>query len=219
MKKLILYNQITSPLRYPGGKGFFTDYFVDLIKANNLSGCSYYEPFSGGAGAALGLLAKGVVSQILLNDADYHIYCFWKAIINHNQEFVDRLTAVEVSIPGWKKQKAIYENPRKHTLCEVAFSTFFLNRCNHSGIIAGAGPIGGYKQKGKWRLTARFNKLALAERVLQVGKFKKQMSIQNMDAINFLKKFLPRGNKRKNVFVYCDPPYVSAGNKLYLMES
>ncbi len=216
MKEDNVLKQITSPLRYPGGKGLLTDYFVDLMSKNDLYGCRYFEPYAGGAGVALGLLSKGAASEIFLNDADYHIYCFWKAIVSHNQEFIDRLDSVDASVQEWGKQKDIYENPKKHTLCEVAFSTFFLNRCNRSGIIAGAGPIGGYEQKGEWRLNARFNKSVLAARIMAIGNFKKQISIQNMDAIDFLKNFLPRGNERKNVFVYCDPPYVSAGNKLYL---
>lgn len=216
MNQNCAFQHLTSPLRYPGGKGLLADYFADLMSRNNLSGCQYFEPYAGGAGVALGLLSKGVASEIFLNDADYHIYCFWKAIISHNQEFVDRLNSVEVSVQEWTKQKDVYQNPEKHTLCEVAFSTFFLNRCNRSGIIAGAGPIGGYEQRGKWRLNARFNKSALTSRILRIGEFRKQISIQNKDAVDFLKNALPRGNNRRNIFVYCDPPYVSAGNRLYL---
>jgi DNA adenine methylase len=211
-----LIKQITSPLRYPGGKGLLMSYFSDLMKQNDLTGCRYFEPFAGGAGVALGLLSKGVASEISLNDADYHIYCFWKAIIEHNQQFIDRLNSVPLSIEEWGKQKEIYLNPKKHTIFEVAFSSFFLNRCNRSGIIAGAGPIGGYEQQGEWRLDARFNKTVLTERIVRIGMMKKYITIQNMDAIEFLKTYLPKGKGRKNVLVYCDPPYVSAGNKLYL---
>ena len=37
-----------------------------------------------------------------------------------------------------------------------------------------------------------------------------------MDAISFLIKHLPRGNERKRVFAYLDPPYWSNGNRLYM---
>lgn len=211
-----LIKQIISPLRYPGGKGLLTSYFADLMRQNDLTSCRYFEPFAGGAGVALGLLSKEIASDIFLNDADYHIYCFWKAIIENNQQFVDCLHSAPLNIEEWRAQKEIYLNPKKHTIFEVAFSSFFLNRCNRSGIIAGAGPIGGYEQQGEWRLDVRFNKTVLAERILQIGTMKKHINIQNMDAIEFLKTYLPKGKGRENVLVYCDPPYVSAGNKLYL---
>jgi len=208
--------QFASPLRYPGGKGLLTEYFVELIRQNNMEGCKYYEPFAGGAGVALGLLSEGLVSEIVLNDADYHIYCFWKVVIEHNEAFIDCLNATPVTIDEWNKQKEIYQAPGEYSMFEVAFSTFFLNRCNRSGIIASAGPIGGFQQNGDWRLDARFNKATLAGRLLEIGKMKKKITIKNLDAITFLKTCLTRGMGRRNALVYCDPPYVFAGNKLYL---
>jgi DNA adenine methylase len=207
---------LVSPLRYPGGKGLLSSYFGTLMEENALKGCKYFEPFAGGGGVALGLLSNGVASEIILNDADYHIYCFWKAIIERNHEFVGWVKDVALTMEEWKKQKEIYQNPKKHKLFEIACSTFYLNRCNRSGIIAGAGPIGGYEQKGSWKLDARFNRNMLSDRVTQIGKLKKHIKIFNMDAIDFLKKQLPRGQARNRVLVYCDPPYVSAGDKLYL---
>jgi len=62
-----LSKQITSPLRYPGGKGLLMEYFVEIMKHNDLEGCCYYEPFAGGAGVALGLLSNGRASKIVLN--------------------------------------------------------------------------------------------------------------------------------------------------------
>ena len=45
-----------SPLRYPGGKGRLTQYVIDLIEMNGLTGGHYVEPFAGGAGVALSSL-------------------------------------------------------------------------------------------------------------------------------------------------------------------
>ena len=59
-----------SPLRYPGGEAFLSEFLADVIDLNNLRGCVYFEPYAGGAGAALKLLNAGVVSEIRLNDAD-----------------------------------------------------------------------------------------------------------------------------------------------------
>lgn len=207
---------IRSPLRYPGGKSVFSPYFSDLMEQNGLKSRRYFEPFAGGAGVALGLLSSNIASEAILNDADYHIYCFWTSVLNENERFLEEIQNATLSIKEWQKQRMIYYKPEKYSIFEIGFSTFYLNRCNRSGILAGAGPIGGYKQKGEWRLDARFNKDNLMTRIEGVGTLKDRIFIENMDAIIFLRKCLPRGRGRENVFVYIDPPYVSAGNRLYL---
>ncbi len=207
---------LKSPLRYPGGKGTFGPYFVKIMKQNGLYGGKYLEPFAGGAGVALVLLSSGAASEIILNDADYHIYCFWVSILDENERFCDKIRNVDISIREWQNQKKIYMKPNQHNTFDVGFSTFFLNRCNRSGIIAGAGPIGGYKQEGKWRLDVRFNKDDLITRIEQIGRLKNQIIIENLDAIVFLRNYLINPHDRDKVLVYIDPPYVSAGNRLYL---
>lgn len=138
-----------SPLRYPGGKGAFYPYFLELMKQNGLHGGKYFEPFAGGAGVALGLLSSNIASDVKLNDADYHIYCFWVSVLDENERFIEEIRNIELSVKEWQNQKMIYFEPENYPVFEVGFSTFYLNRCNRSGILAGAGPIGGYEQKGK----------------------------------------------------------------------
>ena len=73
-----------SPLRYPGGKYKMFKYTKKLIQSNNLTGCTYIEPYAGGAGLALGLLfdqEEKPVSRIILNDLDRSIYAFWYSVL------------------------------------------------------------------------------------------------------------------------------------------
>jgi len=205
---------IKSPLRYPGGKGSLYPFFVETLKLNDTLGGKYYEPFAGGSGVGLALLSLGVISEMIINDYDYHIYSYWYSLLNENKRLVDAISAVDVTISEWHKQKNIYDNPDKFSVFEVGFSTFFLNRCNRSGIISGAGPIGGFAQNGKWLIDERFNKEGLIERTIEVGKLKKSISIYNQDAIVFLKEHFEK--KPGKSFLYLDPPYVKAGNRLYL---
>lgn len=205
-----------SPLRYPGGKGRLADFLEDTIDINNLRGCDYYEPYVGGAGAALALLKNKAVSRIIINDADYRIYAFWKSVLLYPQVFVQEIFSVPLTINEWRRQKAICEEPRLYSLFEVGFSTFYVNRCNRSGILLGAGPIGGISQKGKWKLDARFNRENLAQMILAVSGMKDSIILKNDDAIIFLKNVLPKGKKRKRSFVYLDPPYVNKASRLYL---
>ena len=79
-----------SPLRYPGGKYKLYRYVSELVSENNCS--SYIEPFCGGSAVALELLLKGVVKNIIINDYDYTIFCFWDSVINRTSEFIELIT-------------------------------------------------------------------------------------------------------------------------------
>lgn len=205
-----------SPLRYPGGKSRLAGLLEAMISLNDLDGCDYYEPFAGGAGAALALLKSNAVSHLYLNDADVRIYSFWKACVSESERFAERIFEVPLTIDEWRRQRDICTHPSKHTQFEIGFAAFYMNRCNRSGVLMGAGPIGGYEQKGKWRLDVRFNREALARRALQLGQLRSAISLSKMDAIDFLKKRLPQGSARLHAFVYLDPPYVQKGQRLYL---
>ncbi|MEW9681563.1 DNA adenine methylase [Pseudomonas sp. TE50-2] len=208
--------KIASPLRYPGGKASLTAFLTDVIELNDLRGRSYYEPYAGGAGAALSLLRNNVVSNIYINDADQRVYAFWNAALKESARFVDAIFDVPLTISEWHNQKEICNSPGAYDQFSVGFAAFYMNRCNRSGVLTGAGPIGGYEQSGKWTLDVRFNRETLAERILAMAKVNDRIMLTNMDAIDFLKEKLPRGKFRSKVFVYFDPPYVNKGQRLYL---
>ena len=206
-----------SPLRYPGGKASLASTLARTIELNDLSGCPYFEPFAGGAGAALRLLRDGVVSEIHLNDLDPRIaFAFWNAALNEPDRFVDTIRSVPLNVEEWTRQQHICREGDAGRSFELGFSTFYLNRCNRSGVLLGAAPIGGYSQTGKWRIAARFHRDNLAERVLKIARKREQIHVSNLDALAFLAKFLPKGRGRRRAFAYLDPPYHSNGNRLYL---
>ena len=182
-----------SPLRYPGGKAGLAGFLTDLIDLNDLRGCIYYEPFAGGAGAALTLLQKEIVSKLFLNDADQRIYAFWSSALQESERFVEKIQTVPLTIEEWHRQHDICARPELHRKFEVGFATFFMNRCNRSGVLTGSGPIGGYRQTGNWRMNVRFNRSALTERILALARLKNFIHLSWDDAIDFLKSKLPRG--------------------------
>jgi len=205
-----------SPLRYPGGKGCLAGFLAEVMSLNGLSGAAYYEPYVGGAGAALELLRRGCVSKVVINDADPRIAAFWTVALGQSDRFADKVLTVPLDMDEWRTQRAILAQPQAHDTFEIGFAAFYLNRCNRSGVLAGAGPIGGMGQAGKWKLDARFNREQLAKRVFALRDFCGSVHIENQDALCFLRSKLPRGAGRKKVFVYLDPPYVNKGQRLYL---
>ncbi len=203
-------NFISSPLRYPGGKSTLTPHFSDIIKHNRMQKITYVEPFAGGAGAALNLLYLEYVDSIWINDADYNIYSFWYSVINQTDDFIDLITRTEVNMDNWLKARNVVYNNDSFNIVEVGFSTFYLNRCNHSGVI-NAGPIGGQEQKGKWKIDARYNKGNLIERIRKISYYKERIKITNEDATDLLPELYG-----ENYFLYLDPPYFNKGKELYL---
>ena len=205
-----------SPLRYPGGKASLASFLTRTIELNDLHGCTYFEPFAGGAGAALRLLREKVVSEVRINDLDVRIIAFWNAVLGERERFVEAILTVPLSVAEWKKQREIYRRGDTSKEFDLGFATFYLNRCNRSGVLFRAAPIGGREQSGKWRIDARFNRAALAERVVAIWQRRERIHVTNLDAREFLVHHLPRGRERSRVFAYLDPPYHSNGNRLYL---
>lgn len=199
-----------SPLRYPGGKSFLFPLFDRLLGETDMTDVVYIEPFAGGAGAALALLLRDKVSSIVINDFDRAIYSFWKSAVVESERFIDTIRSTPVTVPQWKKQKAIYQNHRSKRF-ELGFATFFLNRTNRSGFLAG-GPIGGMEQKGEWKLTARYNKSGLVARIEKLQAFRDRIKITNKDGVELLDDYLDN----KNALMYLDPPYYDKGATLYM---
>lgn len=199
-----------SPLRYPGGKTFLFPFFDRVIKDNKLQGITYVEPFAGGAGAALALLFLEKVEKIVINDLDRAIYSFWKSAIFNSEKFIDKINSTPINIKEWRKQKAIYHDPKAKQL-DRGFATFYLNRTNVSGILEG-GPIGGIKQLSQWKIDARFNKVKLIEKIRQLAQYKNRITVFNKDGLELITEYL----NQKNAFIYLDPPYYEKGSTLYL---
>ncbi len=205
-----------TPLRYPGGKSVLSPLLADFIVRNNLSDGIYVEPYAGGAGAGLNLLFSEYINQVMLNDADRAVFLLWKSILFQTDTFIKLVNDTPINIEEWKHQRFIFKNQSMFSDLEIGFSTFYLNRCNRSGILY-AGPIGGQSQTGRWRLDARFNKSNLTRKIKKIALYNTRISIHNLDAIEFLENYIrPISLKESKILVYLDPPYFSKGNQLYL---
>jgi len=205
-------SQSCSPLRYPGGKAKLYSLVKKILCCNGLLGCTYVEPFAGGAGLAIKSLLNNDVKRIVLNDLDPAIFYFWNTILTRTEEFCNAIDRAKLTIDEWQRQKTIFKNGYCQNEFEYAFSVFYLNRTNISGILNG-GVIGGVDQKGTYKMDVRFNKENLKKRIRNLAERKKDIILYNIDARDFivggyLKKY-------RKVFVNFDPPYVNKGDQLY----
>lgn len=154
-------HSVKTPLRYPGGKSVLSAYVSGLIDTSGCGG-TYVEPYAGGAGIALRLLAEGKVSGIVINDMDVNVHAFWDAVVNDHARFMQLFDRVEPTIEQWHHWRAVLRDPVSEL--ERGFAFFFLNRTCRSGVVT-AGVIGGLAQKGRYRVDARYNKSALRDKL------------------------------------------------------
>lgn len=184
----------------------------DILTENCTGSISYAEPYAGGCGLALSLLFKGDVQELHLNDVDISIASLWHCILNDTDRLLKKVNDVNVNIDEWKKQKLVQEQKESVDTLELAFSTLFLNRTNHSGIIKG-GVMGGKNQTGKYKLDCRFTKKTLVDRIQEIADNSKNIYFYNMDAIDFISHM--ESLEVRDLILMVDPPYYNKGKSLY----
>jgi DNA adenine methylase len=202
-----------TPLRYPGGKQRLAPFVAEILQHNHAIGWNYVEPYAGGAGVAMELLLNGNVGHVYLNDSSLHIYAFWKAVLSDPETFCRRISRASMTLETWRSHREIVRHPEQHDISELGFSTFFLNRCNRSGILT-AGVIGGLAQRGQWRIDARFPRNELIKRVEVIAAHRRRITVTNLDAELFMDRRL--NALPPETLVYCDPPYFARADRLYL---
>jgi DNA adenine methylase len=200
-----------SPLRYPGGKGKVANYIKLLFLRNGLVGHSYAEIYAGGASVAFALLFEEYASHIYINDLNRSIHAFWSAVLNDTELLCRLIRDTAITMEEWHRQKAVQLATNPDPL-DLAFSTFFLNRTNRSGIIL-AGVIGGKNQSGAWKLDVRFNKNDLIQRIQKIARHRSRITLTRTDAAEYIRKELV--TLTRDLLVYLDPPYYVKGEGLY----
>ena len=128
------------------------------------------------------------------------------------EEFAARIINTPLDVEEWRRQKEIYRAADESNPLALGFAFFYLNRTNRSGIL-NAGPIGGVKQNGNYKIDARFNRDQLAERVAAIGSSRITHTVirhgRHVGCADFI-------DADTSAFVYIDPPYVDMGGSLYL---
>jgi DNA adenine methylase len=200
-----------SPLRYPGGKAKIYDRVRTLIEVKGFGDKTYVEPFAGGFGIGIALLADGVIQRAMLNDYDKHLYHFWHSVMNDTETLLKMIRDTPITIEERVRQKAVFRDQNSSVTAD-GFATLFLNRVNFSGVLNG-GPIGGRNQKGTYKVDCRFNKDDISGRIELAASFRERVEVLNEDGGKLIIR-LSEESERDDFF-NIDPPYVVKGNRLY----
>ncbi len=199
-----------SPLRYPGGKAALAGLFADLIAEIGIDGCTYVEPYAGGAGAGIALLREGLVDRLVINDIDPAVHAFWSEVATNNDDFTSWVEEVPLTVEQWLVQRDIYRSKTSDAQ-QLGRAFFYLNRTNRSGILR-AGVIGGQAQTGNYKIDARFNRGTLVSRLRAIGDLAHAIEVTALDGRTVIDRYA----QDSSAFLYIDPPYVAAGGRLYL---
>jgi DNA adenine methylase len=207
-----------SPLRYPGGKALLASYISGVIEENYLCGCTFYEPYAGGASVSLQLLRLGFIDKAVLVERDPLVYAFWKSAIQKTEELCEAVMCCEITLDTWKAllpAREIKHPTKAHDIdiVSLGLAGLFFNRTNFSGIM-GAGPIGGMSQSSAYKIDCRFNKESICRQIRAVGALKGRIEIKFDDALSFLRRNAEKISAGFSL-VYVDPPYYAQGRKLY----
>ncbi len=187
-------------------------YFARILADQQAPIRSYAEPYAGGAGAGLYLLTEGYIDHLYINDLNPGIAAFWRSVLRNTDEFVDLVRREPISVGRWHEHRQTYLSGETSSELDLGFATFYLNRCNRSGILT-ARPIGGLDQTGRWKIDARFNREELCRRIQLIAEYRDSVTVTSLQALEFLRR---RSRSKKLTFCYVDPPYLNKGEDLYM---
>jgi DNA adenine methylase len=212
--------------RYPGGKTKLTknilqemreilnkgSYDVDFLE-DHPNDFTFVDVFVGGGSVALGVANEYPASSLILNDLDEWMYCFWKEIINGNAK---KLTSsiMNTNPPNVQNFEHWRERIEKGDLtkAEKAFVALFFNRTAFSGIFK-SGPMGGFSQKGKYKIDCRYNAQRMVKMIEDIATDFTQRKVECYQ--EDYKTLIERYRGDENMFLYLDPPYMKQGKQLY----
>lgn len=202
-----------SPLRYPGGKRRLAPFVADVVERSGLAGGLLAEPFAGGAAVAISLLEAGVAGEIALGDVDPYVSAFWTVVFSAQALLLAEMAAeAKLTLDEWQRQKV----SRPSDLLGQAFRCLYLNRTSFSGSIMDyAGPVGGKSQAGPYSLGCRFNRKAIARRILELSDLSDRVRFVERGCWKDMVERLGRGNSPERLFWYLDPPYFAKARRLY----
>lgn len=205
-------------MRYPGSKRKFKKPILNFIKSfyykYSNPNMIYIEPFAGMFHIGQEVLKQFDFNDVILNDIDKGIYCYWNAIIEYPNDLIDKIEYFEPSVDKFFEFKRFFNNEINNIeikIVDIAFKKIAIHQMSFSGLGAkSGGPIGGIAQKGKYKIDSRWNKKKIKKEIVYLNELCK-------NKINkcYSKDFSYFLNKSDNNFIYIDPPYYEKGEDLY----
>jgi len=207
-------------IRYPGSKHRIRDriigsfpYDIKLELWSASRKWRYIEPFFGSGAIGFSILDKlPITSTAVLADIDLGIVSLWKAVQEAPDELIGKIVNFRPSVAAYEDFKRT-DGDKTLDPVELGFRKLALHQMSFSGLGAkSGGPIGGADQSNpQYNINCRWKPDIQVTRVLS-----RHAILRRCTALITCKDFQNvLADARETDFIYCDPPYVSAGPGLY----
>jgi len=194
--------------RYPGGKTKIASKIVDALIP--IEHNKFVDVFAGGGSVFIEYANRNNNTDIIINDTDKYIFYFWYLMCNNRcDEIIDAIISCgEPTIDKFNSMRKLEDSSE----IIMAFKALFFNRTTFSGIFS-SGPIGGYKQLGKYKINCRYNANKIIEKLkdISISLAKKNLSCLSIDFKDLISKY----KDDSMALLYLDPPYMGQGHQLY----
>lgn len=198
-----------SPLRYPGGKSKLIDYLAAEFKEEQMD--TFVEVFAGGASVGLALLDGGKINHLALNDIDPGVYAFWSVVCTRPEVLLEKLDGQPPTTGDFLTAKEMLKRPSTWSTEALAWAMLVANRLSYSGIVK-ANALGG-KLGTEQDLLVRWNPNELKKRIEAIYGMADRITVSNIDAMELIENSA-YWDMKSTLFI--DPPYVRAGQSMYL---
>ena len=196
-----------SPFRYPGGKTWLVPRIRRWLSSLGAPVQELVEPFAGGGVVSLTAVFENLALRSTMVELDDEVAAVWKAILNgYGPLLAERIMGFELS----RETVIAAVRAGTNSLHERAFATIIKNRIARGGILApGAGIVkNGESGKG---LRSRWYPATLSRRILDIHAHKDRIQFVHGDGFATMQAL---GDMPGRAF-FIDPPYRSAGRRLY----
>lgn len=190
-----------SPLRYPGGKTWLIPHVRHWLS----DPCEVLiEPFAGGGIVSLTAIMEGRAKRAWMVELDRDVGAFWRAVLRHADELVDRVLSFEVS----REAVVELEGRIPADVVEHGLRTLVLNRTRRGGVMAPGASLmrGGENGNG---LLSRWYPETLAKRITAIARCADRLAFYEGDGLGVLGIASEISGSR----VFVDPPYSASGGK------
>ncbi|WP_066382996.1 DNA adenine methylase [Anabaena sp. CA = ATCC 33047] len=193
---------LKSPLRYPGGKSKAINQIVEHLPENFTE---FREPFIGGGSVFIYLKQKFPHLKFWINDLNQELFLFWKIAQSDISRLVAEVRHIKDKYTDGKILFTELTSVDVNQLSDLerAVRFFVLNRITFSGTVES----GGFSQEA-FHKRFTYSSIERLEKLANI--LTPDIQITNLD---YSKLVTAAG---ENVFLFLDPPYVSATkSKLY----
>lgn len=192
---------IKSPLRYPGGKSKAIPKIIQNLPLKFNENWEYREPFVGGGSLFIYLAQNYPGLNIWINDLNPEVYAFWYSVKNNLDELIDLTYELKNNFKdnGRGLKEYLILNNFSNNVLSRGVKFFILNRITFSGTIES----GGYSESA---FRNRFTESSIL-RLKQMEGVLDNVRITNANYLPLL-----YGKGKKDIFIYLDPPYLTAKN-------